>query len=380
MERDPHSFSSPDEMSVRHIKLDLEVDFESKNIVGRADLYLNPHVERVLVLDTHGLDIERVMVGGAFLTETEFVLGDEVEFLGRPLSIKLPTKGNVVRIQYIAHRHAKALQWLEPSQTTDRQHAFLFTQSQTIGARTWIPCQDTPSVRMTFSARVKVPKGLMAVMSAENPTIKSPNGVYEFKTNHPIPSYLFALAVGDLEFRALGPRSGVYAERAVVSQAAWEFGDIGAMIRAAETLYGRYRWERFDLIVLPPSFPFGGMENPQLVFVTPSLLSGDRSLTSVVAHELAHSWSGNLVTNATWNDFWLNEGFSVYTEHRIMEEIYGRAYDDMLAVLSLRSLKKELAVLPPRDTWLNLDLSGRHPDECFTGIPYEKGYFFASNA
>lgn len=216
----------------------------------------------------------------------------------------------------------------------------------------------------------------MAVMSAENPTVKSASGIYEFECTYPIPSYLFALVVGDLEYRPLSPRSGVYAEPMVISEATWEFADIERMIRSAEKLYGAYRWHRFDLVVLPPSFPLAGMENPQLVFVTPALLTGDRSLTSLLAHELAHSWSGNLVANATWDDFWLDEGFSVYAEHRIMEECYGKDYDDMLALLRFRGLNKAMAALPPRDTWLNLDLGGRHPDDCFTEIPYEKGYLF----
>src|SRR6185436_14049891 len=140
----------------------------------------------------------------------------------------------------------------------------------------------------------------------------------------PIPSYLIALAAGDLAFRSLGPRSGVYAEPSVVDAAAFEFADTEPMIHAVEELYGPYRWGRYDLLVLPPSFPFGGMENPRLTFATPTILSGDRSLVNLVAHELAHSWSGNLVTNATWNDFWLNEGFTVYFERRIMEEVSGR--------------------------------------------------------
>lgn len=213
-------------------------------------------------------------------------------------------------------------------------------------------------------------------MSAENPTEKSTNGVYQFRCAYPIPSYLFALAVGDLRCRSLSPRSSVYAEPAVVSQAAWELAELEGMIKAAGTLFGPYRWKRCDLIVMPFSFPLGGMENPQLVFVTPALLAGDRSLTSLVAHELSHAWSGNMVTNATWEDFWLNEGFSVYAEHRVMEELYGKEYDDMLAMLSFRSLTKAIAVLPARDTWLHLDLGKRHPDDCFTEIPYEKGYFF----
>lgn len=375
LETDPHSFSRPDKVSLRHIDLELEVDFRAKEITGRASLHLNPSKEDELVLDTRNLDIKRVTAGRTE-TDVEYALGDNVHHLGQPLTIRLPAKANLIHIYYLAGGDRGALQWLEPSYTTGGRYPFLFTQSQTIGARTWIPCQDTPRVRTTYNARVKVPKGLMALMSAENPTEQTTSGVYQFKCYFPIPSYLFALAVGELDHFPLGPRSGVYAERAVVSHAAWEFGEIESMIRAAEQLYGPYRWNRFDLVVLPPSFPLGGMENPQLIFITPTVLAGDRSLTSLVAHELAHAWSGNLVTNATWNDFWLNEGFSVYAEHRIVEELHGKDYDEMLVSVSLRRLKQALADLPPRDTWLHGNLDSRHPDDCFTEIPYDKGYLF----
>ena len=257
-----------------------------------------------------------------------------------------------------------------------KRQPFLFTQSQAVLARTWFPCQDTPAVRATYNATVRVPPQLMAVMSATNPTKKSDDGVFHFVMKQPIPSYLFALAVGDLEFQALGKRTGVYAEPAIVEAAAYEFAETEKMMVAAEKLYGPYRWERYDLLVLPPSFPFGGMENPRLTFVTPTVLAGDRSLVSLVAHELAHSWSGNLVTNASWEDFWLNEGFTVYFEHRIMESVFGRNYDEMLALLGVQELKQQLQELPARDTWLKLDLTGRDPDDGMTDVAYEKGYLF----
>ena len=213
-------------------------------------------------------------------------------------------------------------------------------------------------------------------MSASNPQKKNDTGVYEFQMKQPIPSYLLALAVGDLKFVSVGKRSGVYAERSVLKKAAWELADTERMIVAAEKLYGAYRWDRYDVIFLPSSFPFGGMENPRLTFATPTILAGDRSLVALVAHELAHSWSGNLVTNATWNDFWLNEGFTVYFEQRIMEAVYGRRYSEMLAKLTLDGLQREVVQLKTRDTWLKLDLIGRNPDDGMTSIAYDKGYFF----
>ncbi len=237
---------------------------------------------------------------------------------------------------------------------------------------------DGPGVRMTYSATIRTSPDLLALMSAGNPTTRSIDGLYTFEMKQPIPSYLLALAVGDLEFRPLGNRSGVYAEPSMIEKAAYEFIDVEKMILAAEALYGPYRWERYDLLVLPPSFPFGGMENPRLTFATPTVIAGDRSLVALIAHELAHSWSGNLVTNAVWNDFWLNEGFTVYFNQRIMEKVYGPEYSEMLAMLALKDLHSTLSDMGEThpDTRLKIDLTGRNPDDGVTDIPYNKGYFF----
>lgn len=375
--RDPHSFSKPDEAVVTHLHLDLAVDFEMKRLKGAAVLTIdNKTGTDTLFLDTRGLTIERVILGKEG-PETSFRLGEAVPHLGQPLSIAITPKTTAVTIFYHTHPDAAALQWLEPAQTSGGKKPFLFTQSQAILARTWVPCQDGPGVRMTYTARITTSHDLLAVMSATNPTTKSKDGMYEFSMPQPIPSYLLALAVGDLSFESTGPRSGIYAEPSVVKQAAWELADTEKMIEAAETLYGPYRWDRYDVLVLPPSFPFGGMENPRLTFATPTILAGDRSLVSLVAHELAHSWSGNLVTNATWNDFWLNEGFTVYFEHRIMEQVYGRTYSEMLAQLSMQDLESTIRELGAAnaDTYLKLNLAGRDPDEGMTDIAYNKGYF-----
>jgi leukotriene-A4 hydrolase len=292
--------------------------------------------------------------------------------------IKSDTKK--VIIHYQTSPGAEAVQWLEPSQTAGKAQPFMFTQSQAILARSWVPCQDSPNIRFTYDAEVRTPKEFIALMSASNPHQKNSSGVYSFRMDQPIPSYLLALTVGDIGFKAVSARAGIYAEPAILEKAAWEFADLEKMVAGAEDLYGKYRWDRYDVIVLPPSFPFGGMENPRLTFATPTILAGDRSLTSLIAHELAHSWSGNLVTNATWNDFWLNEGFTVYFEHRIMEKLYGKDYSEMLAMLALQDLKKTMADLKAennfKDTKLMLDLSGRNPDEGVTDVAYNKGYFF----
>jgi len=376
-EADPHSFAKPNEAVVKHIDLDLMVDFDSKQLAGTARLDIeNTAGTDELWLDTRDLTIQSVSLDKDS-AETTYSLGEPDPHLGRALIIKIKPQTESVAIAYKTSPDAAALQWLEPEQTAGGKAPFLFTQSQAILARTWIPCQDSPGVRITYSATVRTSPDLLAVMSAENDTSKNAHGVYNFNMPQPIPSYLLALAVGDLEFRSLGERSGVYAEPPVVAKAAREFEDTEQMMTATEGLYGPYRWQRYDIIVLPPSFPFGGMENPRLTFVTPTILAGDKSLVSLIAHELAHSWSGNLVTNANWNDFWLNEGFTTYIEHRIMEELYGKEYAEMLAALSYRELKKELAEIEDStDTHLHLSLEGRDPDEGMTAVAYDKGHFF----
>jgi aminopeptidase N len=376
LRRDAHSHSRPEQVTVRHLDLDLDVDFAQRRLTGSVRLELgrvDPGAAE-LVLDTWQLDIEAVTLDDG--RAVRFALGEHDPILGRPLTVSV-AGADAVTVRYRTHPEAPALQWLEPTQTTSGE-PFLFTQSQAISARSWVPVPDTPSVRFTYGATVRVPPGLLALMSAENPTRREDDGVYRFEMAQPVPAYLMALAVGDLEFRSLGPRTGVYAEPTVVEAAAWEFADTEQMVAAAERLFGRYRWDRYDLLVAPPSFPFGGMENPRLSFLTPTLLAGDRSLVSVVAHELAHSWSGNLVTNATWDDFWLNEGFTVYIESRLVEELYGQQHAAMLSELSHGELLGDLAVVPERDQWLELDLAGRHPDEGITHVPYDKGAFFLS--
>jgi leukotriene-A4 hydrolase len=358
---DIHSWSTPDAVRVRHLDLDLDVDFNAKILTGSVELHVERTAPGDLVLDTRDLEIHAVENAAGFK------LGEADPVLGAPLRIRLADGTSAVRVRYSTKPCASGLQWLEPAQTAGRQHPFLYTQSQAIHARSWIPLQDSPGVRVTYTARIGTPAGLQAVMGAEA------LGEGRFRMEQPIPSYLIALAAGDLAFRPLGARSGVYAEPSLVDAAAYEFADTEAMISAVEALYGPYRWGRYDLLVLPPSFPFGGMENPRLTFATPTILAGDRSLVALVAHELAHSWSGNLVTNATWSDFWLNEGFTVYVERRVLEQVYGAARAEMEAVLGRRELDREMASLPENDRVLHVDLTGRDPDAGCTLVPYEKG-------
>lgn len=375
---DEHSFSKPSEAIVKHLDLILHVDFDKKLLKGKATWTIsNLSNADSIIMDTRGLKIERVSLSDT-TKNAAYTLGPEDKFLGKALKIKIDNNTDKVTIWYATSADAAALQWLNPQQTAGKEHPFLFTQSQAILARTWIPCQDSPGIRFTYNATVSVPKDMMAIMSAGNPKQKNESGIYQFKQPKEIPSYLMALAVGDLKFEEIDNRTGVYAEPVSLKAAAWEFADMGTMVNSAEKLYGPYQWGRYDVVLLPPSFPFGGMENPMLTFVTPTVIAGDRSLVSLIAHELAHSWSGNLVTNATWNDFWLNEGFTVYFERRIVEDIYGKEEGKMQEVLGFQALKETMEDLgyTHADTRLHLELAGRDPDEGMTDIAYEKGYFF----
>ena len=377
---DPHTRGNPEQVRVRHVNLDLTADFARKVLRGSADLEIerDPATPEgtPLRLDSRGLQIDRVEVmGGGKPEPTRYELGPDDPILGRAISIALPPRTTRVTIWYETAPGAGALQWLEPAQTAGQRGPFLFTQSEAIQARTWIPIQDSPGVRVTYDATIRTNAGLTAVMAADHLPSPAANE-YRFRMDRPIPPYLIALAVGELKFQPLGPRTGVWAEPEVLARAAHEFADTERMVAATEATFGPYRWGRYDLLVLPASFPFGGMENPKLTFATPTVLAGDRSLVALVAHELAHSWSGNLVTNATWNDFWLNEGFTVYLERRIVETVYGLDRRKMEDVLGIGELRADLARLDARDGKLKLDLFGRDPDDGMNQVAYEKGALF----
>jgi leukotriene-A4 hydrolase len=379
--KDPHSFANVAEMQVRHLDLFLDVDFPAQRLSGVVDLSVERRSAEAtrLVLDTRDISVRQAWIvhAASDLRETTFALGATDAVLGEPLTVVVPS-GPVgsrftVRLSYQTRPQASGLQWLEPAQTAGKTDPFLFSQSQAIHGRSWIPMQDTPQLRITYTAQVRVPAGLRAVMSANNDPVARADGVFRFDMPQPIPSYLIAIAVGRLDWRELGPRTAIYAEPPIIEAAAREFADTEKMVTACETLFGPYRWERYDLLVLPPSFPYGGMENPRLTFLTPTVIAGDRSLVALIAHELAHSWSGNLVTNATWSDFWLNEGFTVFLERRIVGALYGERRRAMEDVLGLQSLRREIATLEPRDQILDIDLRGRDPESATTDIAYEKG-------
>jgi len=370
---DAHSFARPDEVTVTHVALDLTLDFDARAAHGEVELTLERFdPEAPLLLDTSELSIESVR--GADGQDREWSLGPAQPGFGQALKVELAPRDRSVTVAYRTTPSGEAMQWLDPEQTADGTQPFVFTQGQAILTRSWIPLQDSPGVRVTYEARIRAPEGLTAVMSAEQLGLES--GAWSFRMQQPIPAYLIALGCGKLEFRPLSERCGVYAEPSLADAAARELEDTEDMVRAAERLFGPYRWGRYDMLVLPPAFPFGGMENPRLTFLTPTMFAGDKSLVALIAHELAHSWSGNLVTNATWRDFWLNEGTTVYFEQRIMEEVYGQRRADMETVLGVQGLERAMASMAPRDQVLYVDLEGRHPDDGFSDVPYEKGAWF----
>lgn len=380
--RDQHSFSNPEQISSSHLLLDVTVDFDKSELRGFVEHQLQRQQKNAntLVLDSRALVIEKVLQQKADgqWASARFQLGQAAGILGQSLSIQLSPGSQKVRVYYHTTADSSGLQWLSPAQTSEKQQPFLFSQSQAIHARSWIPLQDTPAVRVSYQARVRTPKQLLAVMSADNSKNTERDGDYHFDMPQPVPSYLLALAVGDLHFQSMSAQTGVYAEKTWLQKSVNEFADTQAMMDVASKLYGQYPWGRYDLLILPASFPFGGMENPRLSFITPTVITGDKSLVSLIAHELAHSWSGNLITNSNWEDLWLNEGFTNFFENRLMAEVYGKGRADMEYSLSVAELTRAMPELTKADQALKLKLTGRDPDEAFSPVAYVKGQLFLS--
>ncbi|HXE65567.1 MAG TPA: M1 family metallopeptidase [Rhodanobacteraceae bacterium] len=377
---DRHSYAQPDEVVINHIDLDLKVDFTHKQLDGVAMLTLDwkNAAGHDLVLDTGNLKIASIeAVDGKGQTRAlKYQLAAPVPNMGSKLTIAAPKHPHEVRIAYTTSPDASGLQWLTAAQTADKKLPFLFSQSEATHARSWIPLQDSPAVRFTYKAHVSAPKEVRVVMSAPNDPKHPLDGSFDFEQTHPIPSYLMAIAAGDIDVRETGPRSAVYAEPSVVAKAAREFEDTEKMIGTTEKLYGPYRWGRYDILVLPPSFPFGGMENPNMTFATPTIIVGDKSLVSVISHELAHSWSGNLVTNATWRDGWLNEGFTTYVQGRVTEALYGQRQETEESLLAIRNLEKSIGRMPENSQRLAPQPRTTDADDELSDVAYDKGSWF----
>lgn len=371
-----HSSSNFEKAKCTHLDWTASIDFDKKIISGTA-AWKFQQVENTdeIIFDIKALNIKEVTINDK---KIEYKIRNGFQEEGQALVIPIAKNDSLVKITYETTAESEAIQWLEPEQTAGKKNPYLFTQCESIYARSLMPCQDAPANRITYNAHLQTPVGMMAVMSAKNPTAKSADGKYNFEMELPIPTYLIALAVGDIEYKAINAQCGVYTEPIMLDKCAKELEDMPKMIAAAEKIGGPYRWGKYDVLVCPPSFPIGGMENPRLTFATPTIIAGDKSLVSLIAHELAHSWSGNLVTNSNWNDLWLNEGFTSYFEKRIMEEITDKDYTNMLWEISHQDLENDLKNFgfDNPDTRLKIDVKDRHPEDAFSSIPYDKGAYF----
>jgi len=374
---DPHSYTDTEQGKITHILFGIDVDFSAKVLKIKATYRLEEPVSGSFFLDTRDLKINRVYKGDQ---EILWEIDQHDSIVGDRLHLKELDGHSEFTIEVTTSPEASALQWVTPKQTAGGEHPFLYSQCQSIHARSIFPCQDSPSVRFTYEATVDVQRPLVAVMAAEHIDSEhsEETSQYRYRMPQPIPSYLFAIAVGNLAFEELGPHTGVYAEPEIMESAVWEFAENEQTLIEAEKLFGPYLWDRYDVLILPPSFPYGGMENPRLTFLTPSCILGDRSRANLVSHELAHAWTGNLVTNATWEDFWLNEGWTTYAESRITEVLEGEDYSQLLGFVGRKLMFRvmERFGMDSDKTCLKYSQRGIDPDEVFSVIPYIKGSSF----
>ncbi|EHL01211.1 Metalloproteases (zincins), catalytic [Glarea lozoyensis ATCC 20868] len=392
MPRDPNTLSNYNNWRTKHTIADLDIDFKQQRLTGTVTLQLESITEKEseeIILDTSFLDIQEISVNGS--KTDHWKVADRFEPYGSPLSVRVPggaAKGTIVAVAIALATTEKctALQWMAPSQTSNKKFPYMFSQCQAIHNRSVFPCQDTPDVKSTYDFKIRSPLPVVASGLATGATLFEHGKddelgtlQYSFKQEIPMPSYLFALASGDIATASIGPRSLVSTGPEELSEAKWELeADTEKFIQVAEKLIYSYKWTQYNVLVLPPSFPYGGMENPVFTFATPTIISGDRENVDVIAHELSHSWSGNLVSNASWEHFWLNEGWTTYLERRIGAAVHGEPHRDFSAIIGWKALQDSVAQYGDDHefTKLVIDLKGKDPDDAFSSIPYEKGFHF----
>lgn len=376
-EIDPSTFSNYYEFKVNETVLNFDIDFSKKKVSGDVtfDLISKNSDLKEIWLDTSYLIIHSITINDQ---PTKSTLNERTEPLGSRLNITLPssTSNITLRILFETTSKCTALQFLEKEATDGKSAPYLFSQCQAIHARSLFPCFDTPSIKSPYKMSVKSPyPSLMSGREVSSET----TDIYKFNQPIPIPSYLISLASGDITLKPIGPRSSVFCESINVDKCKYEFeNDMENFIVTAESLVFSYEWDKYNALVLPLSFPYGGMENPNITFVTPTLISGDRENVDVLAHELSHSWSGNLVTNCSWEHFWINEGWTVYLERRIQGQLHGQKVRDFSGIIGWIDLENSITSMGKSadkfSTLVQNLANGVDPDDSFSSVPYEKGY------
>ncbi|KKZ59642.1 leukotriene A-4 hydrolase [[Emmonsia] crescens] len=386
--RDPNTLSNYNAFRTTHTTVNFDILFDKQQLTGNVIHQLKSLTNsesREVILDSSFLNIHHVKVDGK---QNKFELLPRQEPYGSALKIPLAegvALGKTVDIDISVETTEKctALQWLTPAQTSTQKHPYMFTQCQAIHARSIFPCQDTPDVKAVIDFNITSPLPVIAsgvpIRDSSSPSSESNNKVYKFHQKVPIPAYLFAIASGEIAEAPIGPRSRVAASPDKLDECKWELeADTEKFMQAIDKIIFPYIWGEYNVLILPPSFPYGGMENPIFTFATPSLISKDRQNVDVIAHELAHSWSGNLVTNASWEHFWLNEGWTTYLERRILAAVHGEPYRHFSAIIGWKALTESVERFgnDHEFTKLIVDLKGKDPDDAFSSIPYEKGFIF----
>ncbi|KAK8081894.1 leukotriene A-4 hydrolase/aminopeptidase [Apiospora saccharicola] len=383
--RDPNTLSNYGAWLTKHTTVNFKINFEKQRLEGSVSLDLESLTDKEsneIILDTTSLDISSVKLNAADL---KWELKQAVAPYGSPLHITVPEgaqKGAVVKldIAVTTTKDCTGLQWMTPAQTGNKKHPYVYSQCQAILARSILPCQDTPDVKSTFTFNITSPLPVVA-SGVPVPSDNSGEGerLFRFEQKVPIPSYLFALASGDIATAPIGKRSVVAAGPEAIKAAQWELeDDMDKFLDVAQNLIFDYQWGEYNVLVLPPSFAYGGMENPIFTFATPTIISGDRQNVDVIAHELSHSWSGNLVTSCSWEHFWLNEGWTTYLERRIGAAIHGGPQFDFSAIIGWKALEDTVKLFGEDHEFTKLIIShkGVDPEDAFSTVPYEKGFHF----